>query len=333
FLGRGQKPPASAWLGGIATSEYSQQDVLCGLQLKPSDMRWLTKMPQNPEQTDLVLFLGCYPYQHPDKIMASLDILEKLNLNFVALAGGPICCGFKHWFSGDFEKADAASQELVRALKAFKPKKVIFWCGTCHYIFKEEIPRIASLPFEIQHLSQLLCENLSEFEFTRTIRKTITIHDSCNLGHKAGDYTSMRKLLSSIPGVELAEMPHNRQNAICCGAGAVNHYPEIARQLRINRLEEAKNTGADIMAASCTGCHLLFALNEDEYPVEVKNYITVFAEALGLHHEDRLKKYLNLQDVDAIMESAQEYIDESPIPRDQTRNIVSRFFNRLWTMK
>ncbi|MFC1915975.1 (Fe-S)-binding protein [Chloroflexota bacterium] len=309
--------------------EYDWQDILCSLQLKPSEVRWLREIPANPKQTDIVLFSGCHIRLMPEKIQAIQDILVKLDLDFVTLVGGQLCCGGKHLVAGDLEKADSSCRELLLALEAFRPKKVVFWCGVCYSRFKDDVPAFASLNFEVQHFTQLLCDNLAKFNLSNPINKTVTIHDSCALGRMGDDYTSMRKLLGAIPGVKLVEMPHNKADAICCGGTAYAHYPEIGKQLRRRRLEEAKSTGADILTPSCGSCGLYFSLVENRYPFEVKNCATLFAEALGLNYENKLGKWLKLQDVDRILEEAKEYLQESPFTFEQARSVVSSFLNKL----
>ncbi len=47
---------------------------------------------------------------------------------------------------------------------------------------------------------------------------TVTFHDSCHMGRAGGIYEPPRELLRAIPGIELVEMEHNREEAHCCGS-------------------------------------------------------------------------------------------------------------------
>ena len=114
---RGQKPKKSIELTRLENIQYDLQDILCDLQLKPFEVRWLRKIPINPKQTDLLLFMGCSVRMMPDKILATIDILDKLELDYTVLAGGQVCCGFKYLIDGDVENAESSSRELVLALE------------------------------------------------------------------------------------------------------------------------------------------------------------------------------------------------------------------------
>jgi Fe-S oxidoreductase len=312
--------------------EYDWLDVLCSMQLKPSEMNWLRTVPSNPRQTDILLFLGCYIRKTPEKILAIQGILSKLDFDFVALIGGPLCCGGKHLVVGEPERADSSHRELLSALEAFSPKKVIFWCGTCYYRFTNDVTALISPHFEVQHFTQFLCDNLTKFEFSRLINKTVTVHDSCSLGRMGGDYTSMRRVLGAIPGVKLIEMCHNRADSICCGGTSYSYFPEVGKQLRRKRLEEAKSAGAEIISPSCAACETYFSL-DDQYPFEVKHYAILFAEALGLNYDNKLKKWQRLKDVDRILADINEYLQESPFTPEQAKSVVSSFLNNLQTAR
>lgn len=69
-------------------------------------------------------------------------------------------------------------------------------------------------------------------------------------------YDTPRKLLQKIPGVKLLEMEFSRENAYCCESwgGMEANYPEIANAAGSRRIEEAKETEAEIITTTCPFC-------------------------------------------------------------------------------
>jgi Fe-S oxidoreductase len=58
---------------------------------------------------------------------------------------------------------------------------------------------------------------------------------------------------------QLVEMPRNRKESFCCGAGGGNYWSREAGTARISdvRVAEALGTGADKIATSCSFCLLM----------------------------------------------------------------------------
>ena len=69
-----------------------------------------------------------------------------------------------------------------------------------------------------------------------------------------------RNVLKSIPGIELVEMERIREYAWCCGAGGgvKEAYPEFSTWTATERLEEAKETGAEAIVSACGWCERNF---------------------------------------------------------------------------
>jgi Fe-S oxidoreductase len=75
-----------------------------------------------------------------------------------------------------------------------------------------------------------------------------------------GVYDSPRNVLRAIPGIELAEMPRIREWTYCCGAGggAKEAFPEFAVKTGLERLREARSTGAETLVTACPWCERNF---------------------------------------------------------------------------
>jgi Fe-S oxidoreductase len=73
---------------------------------------------------------------------------------------------------------------------------------------------------------------------------------------KYGIYDSPRDLLNKIPGLNFTEMERIREYSYCCGAGGgvKSAFPEFALKIAKTRIEEAENTGAEIITSACPFC-------------------------------------------------------------------------------
>jgi Fe-S oxidoreductase len=137
-------------------------------------------------------------------------------------------------------------------------KKVVALSPHSYNTFKNDYPNFG-LKAEVIHYSQLLL-NLIEsgkLNVSKGFSARVTYHDPCYLGRWNKEYDAPRKVLNSIPGIELIEMQRNRENSFCCGGGGGNFYSDFlggkdgASCLRV---KEAYETGAEVLAVACPIC-------------------------------------------------------------------------------
>ena len=116
---------------------------------------------------------------------------------------------------------------------------------------------------EVLHHSELIADLIKEGKIRpeATIEEDITFHDACYVGRHHGEYDAPREILQSVlkDSSSLKEMPRNKEESFCCGAGGGNMWYEIKQGKRINveRFEEAIDTGAKKVATSCNFCMIM----------------------------------------------------------------------------
>ncbi len=83
----------------------------------------------------------------------------------------------------------------------------------------------------------------------------VAYHDSCHLQHAQSVRVQPRRVLNSIPGLEILEVP---DSALCCGSAGIYNLiePEPARELGDRKAQNCLSTGADMIVSSNPGCLL-----------------------------------------------------------------------------
>ncbi|MGI5850370.1 MAG: (Fe-S)-binding protein [Christensenellales bacterium] len=246
-----------------------------------------------PAAGENVYFAGCTArYREPEVAHATLAVLEAAGMDIAHLAGDEMCCGFVAGHDGDTEAFERQAIRNIESLVRAGAKRVIVSCAHCYKTLKLDYPLIAGeLPFTVTHVSKVYEELISEkrIRFTQEIEKVVTYHDPCFLGRHCKMYDEPRKVLESIPGIELVEMERNRRWSYCCGSGAKVTsmcFPEFSAAIAKERLIEAKQAAGTLVTA-CASCLSILgrAARKEAIELEVRDLSTFVAEAMGVSME------------------------------------------------
>jgi glycolate oxidase iron-sulfur subunit len=87
------------------------------------------------------------------------------------------------------------------------------------------------------------------------VKVKATYSDSCHLRHEHKIIKQPRELLKKIPGLELVELKLPDR---CCGSAGVYNivHPDTADAILDTKMADIAATGADLIVASNTGCHM-----------------------------------------------------------------------------
>jgi glycolate oxidase iron-sulfur subunit len=109
-----------------------------------------------------------------------------------------------------------------------------------------------------------------------------TYQDACHLAHGQGVRLQPRKILSSIPELELIELP---ESDTCCGSAGIYNIvqPEMADSLLRRKMANIAATGATVVASANAGCMMQLRLGVRQYgpDVEVLHIIDLLDRAYG----------------------------------------------------
>ena len=236
--------------------------------IKQKRLEWLSKEYRVSENSDVLLWVGCAPYFAPifediefnalDITKASLKTLNSLGIE-PKLLPNEKCCGHDALWTGDIETFKKLAEYNAAQIKEAGVKKIVFSCPEGYRTFKLDYPNYVDLGCEVQHISEFLAERIEQngLKF-KEIKKKVTYQDPCRLGRHLGVYEAPRKVLKSIPGIELVEMAHSGLESICCGTSAFTNCDSYSNMLRAERLCEAAETGAELLITACPKCQTHF---------------------------------------------------------------------------
>ncbi len=151
---------------------------------------------------------------------------------------------------------EALAEHNLAEMSAARPfSRIITTDPHSYNTLRNEYPEFgATAP--IEHYSTVLRDLLKSgrLKVTKPLAKRVTFHDPCHLGRLNGGYDAPREVLALI-GCEVVEMPRNRDNSFCCGAGGgriwIPDQPGTEKPSE-NRMHEAAALGAiDVFVTCC----------------------------------------------------------------------------------
>lgn len=244
---------------------------------------------ENPN-FDVLYWVGCAASYDPRAQItarALVKVLKRAGVNFAVLGEQENCTGDVARRAGKEDLYFELATQNVETLNEVKPKRIVVTCPHCFHNVGKEYGQFGGY-YDVVHHTQLIDELIAEKKLPETARvdkmPNVTFHDPCYLGRHNDVVEEPRSVLNAI-GAELTEMPRNRKNSFCCGAGGAQFWKEEehgAKAVNVERYEEAKATGAETLAVGCPFCMQMFdsakALTNDG-PV-VKDIVELIAERL-----------------------------------------------------
>jgi Fe-S oxidoreductase len=327
LLKKGAKPP-EAFNFVLPGQKFNIHNILSSLQTKPSEMRWFKQIPLEPKITENVVFLGCFAPALPHSIYALVDIMEKMGVDFVTLAGGgSLCCGTTLCpGTGKASESEQRGRELMASLKAFSPKRLILTCTGCYRQITETFPSFMNMDIEVQYYTQFLQDNLDKIEFTTPINKSVILHESCT-SRRTNVSGSVKDILKAIPGLMLVDDKELQQKNLCCGGVANTSYPEMGQRLGNSLVQEIIKVDAEYIATSCPFCRLTFYPYARQFSFTVKDIPTLVNLAMGgEEYEDKLESLWLCNSVDEIIAKSRDNFTANGYTEEEMRNIIPLLF-------
>ena len=214
-------------------------------------------------EPEILFWVGCagsFDARAQKVTKAFVEILNALGMDFAILGNEESCTGDPARRAGNEFVFQMQALQNIETLNMYKVEKIVTACPHCFNTLKNDYPALGG-QYEVIHHTQMLQDLINsgriKMQGGGTFKgKKITYHDSCYLGRVNGIYEAPRKVLETLDA-ELVEMKRCRTKGLCCGAGGAQMFKEDEpgdKRINIERIEEALETGAEIVAANCPFC-------------------------------------------------------------------------------
>jgi heterodisulfide reductase subunit D len=214
------------------------------------------------ERCEVLYFVGCTAAYDPnirDMAVNTAKVLAKAGVDFGTLGNEEACCGSTLLRTGLLESARKTAKRNIDMFHKAAPSLIVTSCAGCYKTIRQDYPKIGKVGARVVHITEYVLELIDSgrLKFDGRVEGKVTFHDPCHLGRHNKLYDQPRRILESIPGLELVEMERNREEARCCGAGGgvKTAFPDLAQKISSMRAEDAERTGAEILTTSCPFCY------------------------------------------------------------------------------
>jgi len=194
---------------------------------------------------------------------ATVRVLRKNGCE-VWIPANQTCCGALHVHSGMREEARKLARRNIDALESGQFDAMVTNAAGCGSTLKEygelleHDPEYAEKAHRFSSLVKDVTEFLASIELNPNLgplAEPVTYQDSCHLAHGQKIRSAPRKLLESVPGLELREM---QLSDLCCGSAGIYNvvHTGLALSLLKKKMDAVNNTEAQVIATANPGCML-----------------------------------------------------------------------------
>ena len=205
---------------------------------------------------------GAYDDRGKDISRSVAKIMNESGVDYAILGNEETCTGDSARRIGNEYLFQMQAAQNMGNFEKYGVKKIVTQCPHCLTTLKNDYGEIGA-ELEVVHHSEFIADLIKEGKISpeKSLEEDITFHDACYVGRHHGEYDAPRDVLQSVMGkdAKLVEMPRNKEQSFCCGAGGGNMWYDIDKGKRINveRFEEAIDTGAKKVATSCNFCMIM----------------------------------------------------------------------------
>jgi Fe-S oxidoreductase len=271
-------------------------------------------------QSDVLLYVGSgarHDPQHASTAHKLALLLQQAGVDFGILANEPEC-GIEAYWTGQRQVFEEQAQIVIDQLDEAGAMTIVTLCGEDLGMLRSKYSRYSRTPqAKVLHASEFLLRLIQkgELRLTQPIKQCVTYHDPCYLGRQSepaqswhgeerqthgvmryftppkpinygvrGVFDAPRQVLRAINGLRFVEMYRIREYAYCCGGGGgvPDAHPQVAQATAMQRVDEARDVGAEILVTACQRCRYNLTRWQDGPSMPVMDLVDLVYEAAGL---------------------------------------------------
>ncbi|WP_332693416.1 (Fe-S)-binding protein [Devosia sp.] len=205
----------------------------------------------------LVAGEGAFDMRYQRTLRALVKSLRAAKIDFAVLGDSEFDTGDTARRLGDEATFQSLAQRNIANFARFDFQRIVTPDPHVLNSLKNDYPAIGG-HFTVLHHSTFLAQlaKSGQLQLGPTPdQRAVTYHDPCYLGRYNGEIDAPRALLKGI-GIEVQEMERSGLRGRCCGGGGGAPLTDIPGKQRIPdiRMNDAKATGASIVAVACPQC-------------------------------------------------------------------------------
>jgi Fe-S oxidoreductase len=272
-------------------------------------------------QSEVLLFVGAgtkHNPQHAATARKLAELLQRARVNFGILEDEPDG-GIESYWTGQRQVFTKQALEVVERLDNTRVKTIVTLCGEDLGMFRSKYPLYSRAPqAKAIHASEFLLPLIQKgrLRLTQPIKHRVSYHDPCYLGRQSevphewygeelqthgvmhyfsppkpinygvnGVFDAPRNIMRIIPSLKFVEMHRIREYAYCCGGGGgvPDAHPNVAQSAAIQRMDEARSVGAEVLVTACQHCrHNLTRWQDGSSSTPVVDLVDLIFSAAGI---------------------------------------------------
>jgi len=256
--------------------------------------RWARKLEPpvrdaRAEEVEYLWFLGdyaAYDTRCQELTQRTADVFARIGFDFGTLQEDERNSGNDIRRVGEEGLFEQLREQNLAALEGARYRDIVTTDPHTYNTLKHEYQLNGG---QVLHYTELLDDWLTagRLTFSKRLDTRVAYHDPCYLGRYNGVYDAPRRVLEAT-GVELVEMPRNRYDSFCCGAGGGRIWMEECegetQRPADMRVEEAAGLGVEVLVVACPKDYVMFqdAVKTTglEHELQIKDIIDLMEEAL-----------------------------------------------------